>query len=132
MEVAVEELSLQNGHEFSMQASHNQENAFAFISPDVATCDDCWHDFGDPANRRYGYAFTNCTNCRPRYTIIQDIPYYRPTTTMAAFCMCELCQAEYQDPGNRRFHAQPNACPICGPSLVLVESSRRRFGRTGV
>ena len=122
MEIALEDISLQNASEFSIQPSREEENEFAFISPDVATCDDCWHDFGDPANRRYGYPFTNCTNCGPRYTIIQDIPYDRPSTTMARFRMCELCHAEYQDPSDRRFHAQPNACPACGPSLVLVES----------
>jgi hydrogenase maturation protein HypF len=122
MEISLEDISLQNTSEFSIQPSREEEDAFAFISPDVATCDDCWREFGDPANRRYGYPFTNCTNCGPRYTIIQDIPYDRPTTTMAQFRMCELCYAEYQDPSDRRFHAQPNACPVCGPSLVLVES----------
>ncbi|MGO8718759.1 MAG: carbamoyltransferase HypF [Acidobacteriaceae bacterium] len=121
-EIATEELSLQYASDFTIRASQEQENAFSLISPDVATCDDCWREFGDPANRRYGYPFTNCTNCGPRYTIIQDIPYDRPKTTMAAFRMCALCQAEYDDPSNRRFHAQPNACPACGPSLVLVES----------
>ena len=124
MEISLEEVSLQNTSEFSIQSSREEENGFAFISADAATCENCWHDFGDPANRRYGYPFTNCTNCGPRYTIIQDIPYDRPTTTMASFRMCELCQAEYEDPGDRRFHAQPNACPACGPSLVLVESRR--------
>ncbi|HTU49947.1 MAG TPA: carbamoyltransferase HypF [Acidobacteriaceae bacterium] len=124
IEIALEEISLQNASDFSIHPSREEEDAFAFISPDVATCTDCWHDFGDPANRRYGYAFTNCTNCGPRYTIIQDIPYDRPTTTMASFRMCALCQAEYENPANRRFHAQPNACPACGPSLVLAESRR--------
>ncbi|HUO28602.1 MAG TPA: carbamoyltransferase HypF, partial [Bryobacteraceae bacterium] len=90
---------------------------FALVSPDVATCADCYRDFTDPANRRYGYAFTNCTNCGPRYTIIRDIPYDRPNTTMAGFRMCSACRAEYDDPANRRFHAQPNACPECGPHL---------------
>ena len=84
----------------------------------MATCPDCHRDFTDPANRRYGYAFTNCTNCGPRYTIIRDIPYDRPNTTMAGFQMCAACQAEYDDPVNRRFHAQPNACPKCGPQLM--------------
>ena len=122
MEIALEDISSQNASEFSIQPSREEENEFAFISPDVATCDDCWHDFSDPSNRRYSYPFTNCTNCGPRYTIIQDIPYDRPSTTMARFRMCELCHAEYQDPSDRRFHAQPNACPACGPSLMLVES----------
>jgi hydrogenase maturation protein HypF len=127
MEIALEEVSLQNASDFSIQASREEEDAFSLISPDVATCDDCWREFGDPANRRYGYPFTNCTNCGPRYTIIRDIPYDRPKTTMAPFPMCELCQAEYDDPGNRRFHAQPNACPACGPSLVLVESRQHNL-----
>ena len=106
--------------EFSIRESRADDAGFALVSPDVATCEDCWREFGDPGNRRYGYPFTNCTNCGPRYTIVQDIPYDRSKTTMAAFRMCALCRAEYEDPGNRRFHAQPNACPVCGPSLVLV------------
>ena len=99
-----------------------RQGSIVLVSPDVATCDDCWRDFSDPTDRRFGYPFTNCTNCGPRYTIIQDIPYDRPTTTMASFTMCELCQAEYEDPADRRFHAQPNACPVCGPALALAES----------
>lgn len=121
-EIALKELHLQNASDFTIRASQEEADAFSLISPDVATCDDCWREFGDPSNRRYGYPFTNCTNCGPRYTIIRDTPYDRPKTTMAPFRMCELCQAEYDDPANRRFHAQPNACPACGPSLVLVES----------
>ncbi len=105
---------------FVIRHSEAEPGEFVLVSPDVATCDDCWRDFGDPANRRYGYPFTNCTNCGPRYTIIQDIPYDRPTTTMLQFRMCALCQAEYDDPSNRRFHAQPNACAECGPALALV------------
>ena len=128
MEIALEDISSRNESQFSIRPSREEENEFAFISPDVATCDDCWHDFSDPSNRRYGYPFTNCTNCGPRYTIIQDIPYDRPSTTMARFRMCELCHAEYQDPSDRRFHAQPNACPACGPSLVLVESRQHNPG----
>ena len=106
---------------------------FALISPDVATCADCRADFADASNRRFGYPFTNCTNCGPRYTIIRDIPYDRPNTTMAAFAMCADCLAEYEDPGNRRFHAQPNGCPVCGPSLQTdsaappLEEARRRL-----
>jgi hydrogenase maturation protein HypF len=89
------------------------------VSPDVSTCDDCRREFTDRRDRRFGYPFTNCTNCGPRYSIIQDVPYDRPRTTMAAFRMCAACQAEYDDPRNRRFHAQPNACPECGPSISL-------------
>lgn len=102
---------------FVIRESLAQAGEFALISPDVATCAACLADFTGPANRRYGYAFTNCTNCGPRYTIVQDIPYDRPSTTMAQFRMCAACQAEYDDPADRRFHAQPNACPVCGPSL---------------
>ena len=90
------------------------------VSPDVSTCEDCMRDFRTPAGRRYGYPFTNCTNCGPRYTITREIPYDRPLTTMACFAMCERCVAEYEDPDDRRFHAQPNACPDCGPALALV------------
>jgi hydrogenase maturation protein HypF len=89
------------------------------VSVDVATCDDCLRELWDPADRRYRYPFINCTNCGPRYTIIQSIPYDRPSTTMSVFPMCDDCRAEYEDPANRRFHAEPNACPVCGPHLTL-------------
>jgi hydrogenase maturation protein HypF len=105
---------------FVIAPSQAAESEFALISTDVATCDDCLADFGDPLNRRFAYPFTNCTNCGPRYTIIQDIPYDRRKTTMAGFAMCADCGAEYHDPANRRFHAQPNACPACGPALTLI------------
>ena len=105
---------------FAIAPSTEEESQFALVSPDLATCEDCRRDFADPQNRRFGYPFTNCTNCGPRYTIIRDIPYDRPMTTMAGFRMCPACQAEYDDPGDRRFHAQPNACPACGPRLTLT------------
>ncbi|MBI5957973.1 MAG: carbamoyltransferase HypF, partial [Chloroflexi bacterium] len=108
---------------FEIHHSAAVEGAYQPISPDVSLCDDCLAEIFDPADRRYGYAFTNCTNCGPRFTIIQDIPYDRPKTTMAEFKMCPACQAEYNDPLNRRFHAQPNACPVCGPQLELQPSS---------
>ena len=108
---------------FSIRASRERAGKFVLIAPDAGTCDACWRDFGDPENRRYGYPFTNCTHCGPRYTILHGIPYDRANTTMAAFTMCAACQAEYDDPNNRRFHAQPNACPVCGPSLLMVERS---------
>ena len=93
--------------------------AFQPISPDVSLCADCRRELFDPADRRYRYPFINCTNCGPRFTIIQDIPYDRPATTMAPFPLCPTCAAEYQDPLDRRFHAQPVACPTCGPHLWL-------------
>ncbi len=107
--------------EFNIRDSVEQEFDAVLVSPDVATCDDCRRDFTDPDGRRFGYPFTNCTNCGPRYSIIEDVPYDRPKTTMSEFRMCPECQAEYGDPGNRRFHAQPNACPVCGPQLALVD-----------
>ncbi len=91
----------------------------ALILPDLATCPDCLRDIRDPQNRRYRYPFTNCTNCGPRFTIIESLPYDRPNTTMKAFAMCSQCEREYHDPADRRFHAQPNACPECGPQLEL-------------
>ncbi|MBP3731107.1 MAG: carbamoyltransferase HypF, partial [Mailhella sp.] len=89
------------------------------VSPDVAPCPRCLEDMADPSDRRFGYAFTNCTDCGPRYTITRSIPYDRPVTSMACFRMCGSCMKEYHDPGSRRFHAQPNACPDCGPMLWL-------------
>ena len=121
-DISTSDIHLQNASEFTIRDSLGEDNGFVLISPDVATCVDCWRDFGDPSDRRYGYPFTNCTNCGPRYTIVQDIPYDRPKTTMAPFRMCERCRAEYEDPGNRRFHAQPNACAQCGPSVLLAQS----------
>ncbi len=107
---------------FEIRHSHAVEGAYQPISPDVATCPECLAEVRDPSDRRYRYPFTNCTNCGPRFTIIQDIPYDRPATTMAPFAMCPECQREYDDPHDRRFHAQPNACPVCGPRLELLPS----------
>jgi len=103
--------------------AHSQAGAerHALISPDTATCDDCLHELFDPADRRYGYPFINCTNCGPRFTIVQDVPYDRDKTTMRVFLMCPDCQAEYENPLDRRFHAQPNACPVCGPQVYLQD-----------
>ncbi|MCA9969599.1 MAG: carbamoyltransferase HypF, partial [Anaerolineales bacterium] len=95
--------------------------AFQPISPDVSLCADCLRELFDPADRRYLYPFINCTNCGPRFTIIQDIPYDRPLTTMAPFEMCADCRREYEDPRDRRFHAQPVACPVCGPTVWLED-----------
>jgi hydrogenase maturation protein HypF len=108
--------------EFSIRQSLEEPGQYVLISPDIATCPACLAELRDPSDRRFGYPFVNCTNCGPRYTIIQDIPYDRPKTTMAVFPMCEPCRREYEDPRDRRFHAQPAACPACGPSLGFVLS----------
>lgn len=92
---------------------------FQPVSPDISICDDCLAELFDPKNKRYLYPFINCTNCGPRFTIIKDLPYDRPNTTMAAFEMCRDCRTEYEDPLDRRFHAQPIACPKCGPNVWL-------------
>ena len=121
-QIKVSEIAVQGDTGFSILGSREEAGEFVLISPDAGTCDACWRDFGDPSNRRYGYPFTNCTHCGPRYTIIRDIPYDRATTTMSTFNMCDACWAEYENPEDRRFHAQPNACAVCGPSLLLVKS----------
>jgi hydrogenase maturation protein HypF len=127
-EVQTAELPATGEQEFAIGESQEVTGEFALISPDVATCEACLGDMADPGNRRFGYPFTNCTNCGPRYTIVEDIPYDRPNTTMSAFRMCAACQAEYEDPRDRRFHAQPNACPVCGPSLSApVEEAIRHL-----
>jgi hydrogenase maturation protein HypF len=110
---------------FAIVASRDGATGQALVTSDAATCSDCLREVTGPGDRRYGYAFTNCTNCGPRYTIVRDIPYDRSRTTMAGFRMCGRCQAEYDDPFDRRFHAQPVCCPDCGPQLRLI-------GRDGV
>jgi hydrogenase maturation protein HypF len=102
---------------FFIAASAGGSERRVSIPPDLATCPDCLREIFDPGDRRYRYPFTNCTNCGPRFTIANDVPYDRPATTMAPFRMCAACAREYADPRDRRFHAQPNACPECGPRL---------------
>jgi len=110
---------------FEIRRSETGGDKTVLVLPDTATCPDCLREIFDPQNRRYHYPFTNCTNCGPRFSIIESLPYDRANTSMKSFTLCPQCQAEYDDPTNRRFHAQPNACPVCGPHMELWE------GRTG-
>jgi hydrogenase maturation protein HypF len=124
-EVHVEERDPDNFSTFEIMHSVAVEDAFQPISPDVSLCEDCLRELSDPNDRRYRYPFINCTNCGPRFTIIEDIPYDRPNTTMAPFDMCPDCAAEYENPHDRRFHAQPVACPVCGPKVWFEENGTR-------
>jgi hydrogenase maturation protein HypF len=106
---------------FTILVSQAEEGQFMPVAPDMAICPDCRRELFDPADRRCRYPFINCTNCGPRFSILQDIPYDRPKTTMSSFALCPSCQAEYDNPRDRRFHAQPVACPECGPQVQWVE-----------
>ena len=110
-------LAVEGSNRFEILASDHDSGKTVNVLPDLATCTDCREELFDPGNRRFEYPFTNCTNCGPRYTIVVDIPYDRPNTTMQKFTLCPACREEYENPANRRFHAQPNACPVCGPQL---------------
>lgn len=109
--------------EFLIVASENTGEIEAAVPPDLALCSECRGELLDPSNRRYQYPFINCTQCGPRYSIIEQLPYDRPHTTMRAFHLCPSCQSEYDSPTDRRFHAQPNACPICGPAVILSSAN---------
>ncbi|MBL7493049.1 carbamoyltransferase HypF [Frankia sp. AgB1.9] len=113
------------GGGFRIAASEAAGARTTLVSADCATCADCLAELADPADRRYRYPFINCTNCGPRFTIIRDVPYDRPATTMAGFAMCLACAAEYHDPADRRFHAQPVCCSDCGPRLRLLDRAGR-------
>lgn len=118
-DVIAEDVDPEGADRFVIIESEVIAGAMTLVSPDIATCGACAAELHDPRDRRYGYPFTNCTNCGPRFTIIEDVPYDRPLTTMRDFPLCDECAAEYADPTNRRFHAQPNACFRCGPRLYL-------------
>ncbi|MEJ7619419.1 MAG: carbamoyltransferase HypF, partial [Aquificaceae bacterium] len=111
--------------DFEIKESSDTGQKEVFVLPDMSTCEDCLRELFDPSDRRYLYPFINCTNCGPRFTIIESLPYDRPNTTMKLFKMCYECEREYHDPSDRRFHAQPNACPECGPWLSLYSSEGR-------
>lgn len=111
--------------DFEIRHSTDHQSATPILPADIATCAECRRELFDPANRRYRYPFINCTNCGPRYSILESFPYDRERTTMRHFTLCPLCRREYEDPADRRFHAQPNACPRCGPQLALWNSGGR-------
>lgn len=115
--------------EFTILMSEDKEAKTASISPDIAICEDCKREVKDHKDRRFGYPFTNCTNCGPRFTIIKDVPYDRDKTTMAPFPMCPECREEYENPLHRRFHAQPNACPICGPHINVMDAGGNEIAK---
>jgi hydrogenase maturation protein HypF len=118
--VTATSLPVTGGADFVIVPSQAGGQRSTLIAADSATCADCLRELADPADRRYRYPFINCTNCGPRFTIVRDVPYDRPLTTMSGFAMCSQCAAEYHDPANRRFHAQPVCCSACGPRLALV------------
>ena len=110
---------------FQIRTSEEGSSPQPTLPADLATCEACLAEIRDPAARRYRYPFTNCTNCGPRWSIVRQLPYDRPRTSMARFAMCGPCQTEYDDPADRRFHAQPIACPACGPQLKLLDPAGR-------
>ena len=118
----VEEAADRNYDKFEIKSSSKTEGS-TLISPDLAVCKDCVNEFNNTENPRYQYAFINCTNCGPRYSIIKETPYDRPVTSMKHFLMCDYCEKEYKNPLNRRFHAQPVACPKCGPQLTFLDKN---------
>jgi hydrogenase maturation protein HypF len=111
-------INAQGSSRFEIHTSDSDSGKSVNVLPDLATCAECREELSDPSNRRFHYPFTNCTNCGPRYTILLDIPYDRPNTSMREFVLCPACREEYENPASRRFHAQPNACPVCGPQLT--------------
>jgi hydrogenase maturation protein HypF len=127
VEISGNSQTVKNYTDFRIVKSKGETAMSTLISPDVSVCHDCLQEMFDPRNRRYSYPFINCTNCGPRYTIIDDIPYDRPKTSMRHFKMCPACQAEYDDPTDRRFHAQPNACAKCGPQVGLYDNRHKQI-----
>ena len=125
---SVESIPAPSCEEFTILPSSETHGKVNHVPVDYFTCKDCLKELQDPADRRYQYPFINCTQCGPRYTLINKLPYDRPNTTMRNFPLCRDCQAEYEDPGNRRFHAEPVACPVCGPRVWLsVDGGKDNF-----
>lgn len=122
-EIEMREVPIEPFDSFEIRFSEDDSAETTFVSPDLATCDQCTAELFDPKNRRYRYPFINCTNCGPRFTIIERLPYDRPNTSMSKFSMCSACELEYTTPENRRFHAQPNACFECGPHISWSEDA---------
>ncbi|MAT45127.1 MAG: carbamoyltransferase HypF [Anaerolineaceae bacterium] len=129
---STETITYQDFSTFDIFSSKPNPGDFIPISPDMSICEDCQDELFDSSNFRYRYPFINCTNCGPRFSIIKNIPYDRPYTTMADFPMCELCRSEYENPLNRRFHAQPVACPACGPQVKLITKSNQISGEEAI
>ncbi len=126
--VSVRGLPLAGERSFTIVDSVRSPGATTLVPPDTATCPACLAEVADPADRRYRHPFANCTDCGPRFTIIEELPYDRPSTTMAGFPLCDACAAEYSDPGDRRYHAQPISCPECGPQLRFVAGTQATSG----
>ena len=124
-EISQKEIPVQGFSDFTIVRSERQAERNTLISPDIAVCGDCLRELRDPRDRRFRFPFINCTNCGPRFTIIEDVPYDRPKTSMKAFPMCPECEREYHDIENRRYHAQPDCCPVCGPVLSFLDGEGR-------
>ena len=120
-DIFIEYLEFKGYEDFKIETSISGNVKNTFISPDVSICEDCKRELFDANDFRYLYPFINCTNCGPRFTIIRDVPYDRPNTTMNGFVMCETCSTQYNDPYDRRYHAQPVSCSMCGPKLILLD-----------
>ena len=118
---------IRNEHRFVIETSDAQGSALSQVTADIATCRDCLAELADKQDFRYGYPFINCTNCGPRFTIIRNVPYDRPMTTMSEFDMCDDCRSEYENPANRRYHAQPISCFNCGPAYFLWERNNNKY-----